>query len=444
MKASDFASSSAVAACAIACLAPMTARGAGPSVLEVKREQQQGTNLCWAAVSTMAVRAFQTERPDPDITQQLTVVYGLSQVHNRVQKWVTRRINFNNFERRCSDLAQCDRAFEPWLYRIDSDQVGDGLVLPEAAIAHEIGQGKRPVIIRWNYSGITPPRDDLPKTEHALIITGYDPDNHLVRIFDPWPPLNPARPASPPNEKWHPYAVYVDPRVGLGMPITAIHKHDIYKMRRINKPAPEGVPAPVPLAAARPVTLTPVTFVAALDGAKPVIEEAMRRHVVRGSDGRPLAGEFIAGAPIPIVAISQAALVDAREQPERLLAQRTSSLVVPITRQGGQDVVDSILVYHDAGAWTAGGYSNTAIVRLAAEARRELALQGKTESGFYLVSLPERPAYFAGHGEGADAMMASLDRNPEQGLVRGNYALNGVLDSLGREGVQPTTLRAAR
>lgn len=440
MKASNFASSSVAVACAAACLCPTTVRGAGPSVLELQREQQQGVNLCWAAVSTMAVRAFPNERPDPPITQQLTVVYGLSQVHNRWQKRLTRRINFGNFEERCSDLTRCDQPFEPWLYRIDSDQVGEGMVLPEAAIAHEIAQ-RRPVIIRWNYAGIVPPRVDLPKGEHALIITGYDAENHKVRIFDPWPPLNPARPSSL-SENWHPYEVYVDPGVGMGLPITAIHKFDIYKMRRINKPAPTGVPAPVPLANARPISLTPVSFAAALEGAKPVIDEAMRRRVVLGSNGRPQTGEFTVAAAIPIVAISAAGLVDAREQPEGLLAQRTSSLVVPITRKGEQQVVDSFLVYNDAGIWKAGGYSNTAIVSLAVEARREHAREGRLERGFYLVAIPERPAFFVGYGQGAGAMVVSLDGEPGEGLTRGSYALNGVLDSLGS--AQPKGLQAAR
>jgi hypothetical protein len=442
MKTSNFASSSVAVACAAACLCPTTVRGAGPSVLDLQPEPQQGVNLCWAAVSTMAVRAFPHERPDPPITQQLTVTYGLSQVHNRVQKWVTRRINFENFEDRCSKLARCDQAFEPWLYRIDSDQVGEGMVLPEAAIAHEIVQRKRPVIIRWNYSGIVPPRDDLPKGEHALIITGYDAENHKVRIFDPWPQADPGRAPSSLNGRWHPYDVYVDPGVGMGLPITAIHKHDIYKMRRINKPAPTGVPAPVPLANARRISLTPVSFAAALEGAKPVIDEAMRRRDVLGSDGRPQAGEFTVAPAIPIVAITVAGLVDAREQPEGLLAQRTSSLVVPITRKGEQEVVDSFLVYNDAGTWKAGGYSNTAIASLAVEARREHAREGRLERDFYLVSIPERSAFFVGYGQGASALVVSLDGEPAQGLSQGGYALNRVLDSLGS--AQPKGLQAAR
>ena len=186
----------------------------------------------------------------------------------------------------------------------------------------------------------------------------------------------------------------------MGLPITAIHKFDIYKMRRINKRAPTGVPAPVPLANVRRISLTPVSFVAALEGARPVIDEAMRRRVVLGSDGRPLPGEFTMAPAIPIVAISAAGLIEASGQPEDLLAQRTSSLVVPITRKGELEVVDSFLVYNDAGTWKAGGYSNTAIASLAVEARREHARDGRPESGFYLVSIPERPAFFVGYGHG--------------------------------------------
>ena len=102
----------------------------------------------------------------------------------------------------------------------------------------------------------------------------------------------------------------------MGLPITAVHKNDIYKMRRVGKAAPRDVPAPVPLANARRISLTPVSFSAALEGAKPVIDEAMRRRVVLGSDGRPQAGEFTVAPAIPIVAITAAGLIDAREQPE--------------------------------------------------------------------------------------------------------------------------------
>jgi len=441
MKVSSFAGSSLVAACAAACLCSTTVRGAGPKVLDLKHEQQQGVNLCWAAVSTMAVRAFPNESPDPPITQQLTVVYGLSQVHNRVQRWVTRLINFRNFEKRCSDLVQCDRAFEPWMYRIDSDEVGQGRVLPEAAIAHEIGEG-RPVIIRWDYSGIVPPHDDLPKGEHALIITGYDAENHRVRIFDPWPPANPGEPSSSASERWHPYEVYVDPKVGMGLPIRAIHQHDIYKMRRIGKPVPKNVPAPVPLASAHEISLTPVTFAAALEGAQPVIDAAMRGRVVLGSDGRPLPGEFTAAPAIPVVAISAAGLVEAGGRAMDLLAPRTSSLVVPITRRGQHEVVDSLQVYNDAGTWKVGGYSNTAIVSLAFEARREPARDTPLERGFYLVSIPERSAFFAGYGQGEGAMLVSLGGEPGAGLTTGRHALDAILDSL--VSAQPKTLQATR
>jgi hypothetical protein len=439
MKGSNFASSPVVAACAVACLCPMMVRGAGPQVLDLQREQQLGVNLCWAAVSTMAVRAFPNERPDPPITQQLTVVYGLSKVHNRFQKWVSRRLNFGNFEERCSELFRCDQAFQPWLYRIDSDQVGEGMVLPEAAIAHEIVQGRRPVIIRWNFSAVG--RDDLPRTEHALIITGYDADNHLVRIFDPWPPLDTGGQPSTLSEQWLPYQVYVDPRVGMGMPVTAIHKHDIYRMRRIGKPVPAGVPGPVPLASARRISLTPVDFAAALEGAKPVIDETLRARVVRGSDGLPQTGEFSAAPAIPIIAISAAGLVEARQRPEDLLAQRTSSLVVPITRKGKDQVVDSFLVYNEQGTWKAGGYSNTAIASLAVDARRQHARAGRQERDFYLVSIPEQSAFFVGYGQGGAAMMASLgERRPR--LSRGDHALSSVLESMERG--RPMALQAAR
>ena len=90
---------------ATACLCTTMVWAAGPQTLEMQRERQQGTNLCWAAVSTMAVRAFPKDFADPPITQELSVIYGLSRVHTRTQKLITRRINFGNFEEQCDPVT---------------------------------------------------------------------------------------------------------------------------------------------------------------------------------------------------------------------------------------------------------------------------------------------------------------------------------------------------
>lgn len=264
MKTSNFENSLVAAIAVVACLCPTVVR-AERHVLEMPRERQQGSNLCWAAVSTMAVRAFPEDPPDPPITQQLTVIYGLSKVHSRVQKVLTRRINFGNMEERCETLSNCDQTFEPWLYRVDSNKVGnEDMVLPEAAIAHEIVVRKRPVIIKWDYSEVTGvPPGSLPQGDHALIITGYDDVEHKVRIYDPWPPVGRPEPNPQDRERWLPYAVYVDPGLLLNpatnrsLGIKAVHTDDIYLLRRIGKAKPKDVPGPVRLARA-PSSLAPV------------------------------------------------------------------------------------------------------------------------------------------------------------------------------------------
>jgi hypothetical protein len=235
----------------VALLLPVTA-SAARHVLDHEREQQQGDSLCWAAVSTMAVRSLPRDPLDPRITQKRTVVYALSEVHTRTEKLFTRRENFRNAETRCKDIRDCDQMFEPWLYRVDSSRLGPGMVLPESAIAYEIVVRKRPVIIQWDYSAVVPaPGENLPATKHALIITGYDDENHQVRIFDPWPPTRLGDPDPAKRERWLPYAAYVDPQSALGRPIRALHEFDVYKLRRVGHAAPAGEPAPIPLADAR-------------------------------------------------------------------------------------------------------------------------------------------------------------------------------------------------
>jgi hypothetical protein len=464
MKTSNYVGRLAAAIGVAACLCTTTVSAAGPQTLEMQRERQQGKNLCWAAVSTMAVRAFPKDFADPPITQELSVIYGLSRVHTRTQKLFTRRINFGNIEEQCDPITACDQPFEPWLYRVDSGMVADGMVLPEEAIAHEIVVRKRPVIIKWNYEkvrdtlpdelppgSVLPVAGSLPEIEHSLIITGYDAENHRVRIYDPWPPVGRSEPNPDKREQWQPYEVYVDPKVGLGLRISAVHKSDIYLLRRVGRAAPRDVPAPVRLVSSPPVSLTPVSVAAALQGAQPVIDETMRRRVVLAGNGRPQPGEFIAAAPIPILAITAGELLDARDRPELLLRQRVSSLMVPVTRKGEQEVVDSFLVYNDAGTWKAGGYSNTAIVDRADLMRRSLAQEGREKRDFYLVSIPSQASFFLAHGEGAEAVMALLVEE-QAGMTRGRYALIGVLNSLDRAlGTRPPFaaspsggLRAAR
>lgn len=269
MKTSNFASSLVAAIGAAICFCPTLVR-AERHVLELEPERQLGGKLCWAAVSTMAVRAFEPDPRDPVITQQLTVIYGLSRVHSRLQRNLTRRINFGNFEERCATVSRCNETFEPWLYRIDSTKVGrDDLVLPEAAIAHEIVVRKRPVIIKWDYSGVTGvPQGTLPDIEHSLIITGYDDAEHKVRIYNPWPPVGQPEANPQERERWLPYSVYVDPgtlinpATGRSLGIKAIHRDDMYLMRRIGKPRPGDVPGPVRLASTTPPSPTPLSVVA--------------------------------------------------------------------------------------------------------------------------------------------------------------------------------------
>jgi hypothetical protein len=239
------------------CLLPLTA-GAAKHVLDLQREQQQGDSLCWAAVSTMAVRSLPRDLLDPEITQQRTVVYALSEVHTRTEKLFTRRENFRNAETRCHDIRDCDQMFEPWLYRVDSNRLSPGMVLPESAIAYEIVKRKRPIIIQWDYSGVAPGAGEvLPTSRHALIITGYDDEQHLVRIYDPWPPTRLGAPDPAKRERWLPYAAYVDPQSVLGRPIKALHEFDTYKLRRVGHAEPMSVPAPVPLVDARPPDAPP-------------------------------------------------------------------------------------------------------------------------------------------------------------------------------------------
>jgi hypothetical protein len=126
--------------------------------------------------------------------------------------------------------------------------------------------------------------------------------------------------------------------------------------------------------------------------------------VLTESDGTEIRapGRFIAGRPLPIVALDTPQLMEMPMKLERWLVERTAVLLVPVIDMKTGEIVDSFLTYHEANQWWLGGYANTEIAHVANALRSKHSNGQRREQDFYLVSIPEQASFFA-------AGLASVD-----------------------------------
>jgi hypothetical protein len=225
------------------------------SVLDnIGREVQEEDLLCWAAVSTMAVRAFPEDAAFKHPTQREIVIYQRAGI-NSVAKLGSALGNPNSAlgkkltsaQGTCSVLGMCNAPNVDGLHLYDlaSKKVGAGKVLLPEHFEIEIDDRGCPVPIRWTYEGRKLTHGRLRTGEHALIVTGYRWETHELRVWDPWPSLLNPDPSPGPHEKWIPYDTYVDPQNDEGLDALALHEFDQYKLRRRgrNISGPDRLPA---------------------------------------------------------------------------------------------------------------------------------------------------------------------------------------------------------
>jgi hypothetical protein len=396
----------------------------------------------------MAMRAFPPIPGEEPITQQRTVILARSKIKTHAD-FIPRQAQFADFSVRCVPLSGCDLPGDTWLYEVDSTQVAEGMVLTEEHFRKEIRSRKRPVLIQWDYSLVgNAAGQGLPSSQHWLIITGYNSGTHKVRVFDPWPMDGVTETHPDRREYWISYDAYIDPQVDLGEPVFAVHKFDEYKLRRAGEPEPaqaqpgssEGYPplAPEPVRQQISLTLEPIDR--ALDMTRSQIDGLVKNRIVLSSKGNRLRGQFEAAAPIPIVILTTRQLMSARERPEALIEPKTSSLLVPVVNKRTGEVVDSFLLYNDAGTWKSGGYSNNQIAHLLVQLREKHSDATRAAKDFYMVSIPEQASFFAAHGFGAASVLVSLDNGGRGPLVRTHEGLDVVvrrIEAVASQGGRP-------
>jgi hypothetical protein len=459
-----------------------TAVQAAPSTLEMPREKQLESTWCWAAVSTMAVNSFPMTLPGgAPITQRTTVILKVARIKNQAEY---SDAAFNSAAAACNAVGSCGGVHDPFLYNAVATQVPPGKVLTRKLFNFEIVKRKRPVIITWDY-GQGNGNADTPSGLHLLIITGYNPSNGKVRVFDPWPVDNGGAddPHRRNRERWIAYATYLDPVMDMGQPVTAVHEQDLYQLRRFDEGLPakpkypqlgtiaqerESRPPSQRVAGGRPILaesfaaaedvastsaephrpvarskrdlgLQRVDFAEALSETKPKIDAHMKWLVVTLADGSHVRGrKRLQAAPaFPLVTLDTAQILTNREKQEMLFDRKTAVLLVPVVDTGTGDVIDSFLIYNQAGEWKVGGYANTEIAEVLVRQRKSFTSEDRHAEDFFVVSVPEQAAFYFAHGAPGSVQLVSVDNRgrasdgKDAQFTGASAALEGLARSIG-------------
>ena len=434
--------------------------------LDVQGEVQEQSQLCWAAVSVMAMRVFPSPTPARQPTQRDMVLYRGSAA--LPPACTAPNVCPDTAAVTSSDVCPpdlsypCDVTGYPWLFDLDyryisATHAGNTHMLSADTIRHEIGTKTRPVLIMWDYldpGEMTPQQrarhqlppeeeesEEAPRTgKHALIITGYDSDENKVLIWDPWPPKRPLSEEEesdepvPTHEKWIPYDRYANPLNDEGSAVVALHDHDQFRLCRGCSAGDEEffddmdarVSEVPPLEAPE---LEDVDFIQGPPNTAVAINGFLSGHEVRDRNGEPIQGTVRADLAFPIIAISTKKLLGARGEPESLLQPRTSVLVVPVMR--GRKVVDSFLLLHKKdGSWIEGGYSNNEIARRLVDLRARLTSRNRAATGFYLVSIPEQGTFYLGHGFQGAARLVSLSQGGKARMTGASRTLRALIGEI--------------
>jgi hypothetical protein len=451
---------------------------AAPQTLEMPREKQLQSTWCWAAVSTMAVNSFPMKLPGgAPITQRTTVILKTARIKDESEYTDAA---FNAASGACNTPGSCGGVHDPFLYNAVATALPPGKVLTRKLFNFEIVKRRRPVIVTWDY-GQGNGNADTPAGMHLLIITGYNPSNGKVRLFDPWPVDNGGvdDPHRRKRERWIPYALYLDPVMDMGQPVTAVHEQDLYQLRRFDEilPGKPKYPEPGTFAqhhamsqpgtrvaggrliraetfaaedaraasaephrlAAKPkrdLGLQRVDFAEALAATRPKIDAHMKWLVVTLADGSRVRGrKRLQAAPaFPLVTLETAQILTSRDKQEALFERRTSVLLVPVIDTRTDEVIDSFLIYNQAGEWKIGGYANTEIAGVLVQQRKSFTSERRHPGDFFVVSVPEQATFYFAHGAPGSVQLVSVDNRGRdlEGKDAQFKGANATLDGLAR------------
>jgi hypothetical protein len=398
--------------------------------LNMRREVQRDTLLCWAAVSVMAIRSFPERRGFRHATQEEVVAYERA----GEDTLVPRRQESDEVRRGRVAFREgfAKATANPWLLGLDRTRVDDidgdnPRMLSRQHFLREIGQRRRPILIRWMYG-----KPDQPAGKrsgaHELIVTGYNSKTHEIRIWDPWPAANMRNGTPARRERWIPFSRYENPVSDQGVEVRAEHEHDEFALRLKGSPIDLDSYPKLAKVRARPAGREAGRDVApgagGFDLSKP-IRKHMKTHVVRRGNGQRVRGPFKVGTPIPVVPLTVKQLFRRKRRPASLLGNGCRTVVVPILKN--RRVVDSFLLTRGARGWRDGGYSNNEIASRVTQWRRQNARHPACkDKAFFLLSIPEHGTFFLANGYGEQANLISL-QNGKARLEPADKALKSVI-----------------
>jgi len=384
-------------------------------LLDLKPEVQEANNLCWAAVSTMALRAFPQQGKFRHLTQRKTVIYReaeirtLSDLANARLEDDPNHGRFKGASKACRKTGSCNLTSpDLHLFDVKTAKCTADKALSLEHFRIELEDRKRPVAIRWSYEGKLETNGRLRTGDHALLVTGYNPECSQLRIFDPWPAASDPDPEPAPHEKWISYESYLNPKNDHGQDAVAVHEFDEFRMQRVDDNQQIVYPAfaDIPPRLVRQGNCVP--FDRKIPELQDAIRKFMRSHVVRNSSGAVIHGPYDTGRPVPIVPHTRAALLRDAHDPSALFKKTTSTVAVPLLRRG--KLIDSIMMLHDKNGWHPGGYCSNKVTSLLLKAREQHAGKSRKERDFYLVSIPEISTFYVAHGFHDKADVAALNR----------------------------------
>jgi hypothetical protein len=444
-----------VACCAALLLtAPLIARAASKSLELKDAEPQYESKLCWAAGDVLAVNQFYPHCPASTSTSTTPSLFPTSQAQDAgylAWFWSTQPMappasTLPGYLSYCEGTATshnidgltCNTWGTPPLNGLtfkwgkdfcDANGCPDPDGLDWATMTQEIDAG-HPVLFVWNYQS---DNTSTPIGNHELVVIGYSDDGgtQQLQIWDPWPVpdlLPPqAFPACGPangvqfsenHSQTIPFGTYRTPVNDMGVPVTAVHAQDQWgltlKASSVpnpptnitvdgNPPPSPPVPPPFPAPPKPARALPQLSFAKALSMALP---ESRRLDLQRSG-----AGPRSLGVPFPIVGLGFVQLLQAADDPTRVLSGATSAVLFPVESQG--EVVDAFLMLFTRGRWQRGGYANIEITRRLVDVRASYAARHHLPlHSFYMVSVPGEVAFFAAYGRGQKAILIPASTDP--------------------------------
>jgi hypothetical protein len=415
---------------------------AAPVVVDVAPEKQLQDLLCWAAVSSMAVNAFGPDGVAPRTQRELARLGRQEMLRiagARVVDW--------NVPTMCEgqDIKNCNITGYPMLPGLDFEQVETGKMLPDSAIALDVGARRKPVLIMWDYTEARPRTREglpLPAGRHVLIVTAYDATStkKRIRIYDPWPTqaVEDQAAKEPRRERWISYQRFSNPKTDHGQ--VALHRFAHYKLRKQGQAISPWRDTDYGVLATDanliPAMGTPVTFGQARVDSNPPLSAHMRALEVYDSDGSPVLGPFGLTEVVPIIVLTTRELIEAGSRPQSLLQDRTNAVMAVVV--SNREVVDSFMVVHERSGWVVDGYNSNQIAYLAETARLAQSIDGRSGLGFYLVSVPEQGAFYLGYGFGDSALLLPLANQARGPMLRADKVLNDLMTGIRKRMRRPS------